>query len=83
MHATIRRFGVSTLTWRFGRLAVCGWEGAVAVGFSCSGLGADLPVVVGSGFSSVSITATGAIGSETPFARNELPYVSTVPGGGL
>jgi hypothetical protein len=51
----------------------------VTVGFSCSGSGVERPVVVGSS----STTATGAIGSETLFARNGLPYATTVPVGGL
>jgi len=85
MHGATRRFGISILTSRLGRLAVRGWEGGAVIVGCLSGSGVDRPVVAGSGSiraAGAMACSTGAIGSANPVVRDGLPYWTTAPGGG-
>jgi hypothetical protein len=85
MHGATRRFGISILTSRLGRLAVRGWDGGTVVVGCNSGSGVDRPVVAGCGSikpAGAMACSTGAIGSANPVVRDGLPYLTTVPGRG-
>ena len=96
MHGAVRGLGLSILTsrlgltTRLGLLFVCGWEGAVTVGF-ISGWGFESPVVSASGSIGAIVAigatgifgATGAIGDAAPLVSNGSSSLTTIAGTSL